>query len=392
MRRLDEVGFLVNVFNVKELEELRRACEAAPDDGSLRLRYERALGRAARPEALPRFDPRENYFLDRGSLAFKSCAFPALFGDYLIDSLLGLGSNDVHVSAWSLSKQRRVVLKILKPEYSWLGEDLEKRWGLLTELQEGPLTPLLSWGPIDGLWTFVFPFHNALSLASQRWALRQKTRASLKPLSKLAYALEQSHELGIFHGQINERNMLLGDDESVYLIGFEKCLWAGPEPYDLGKRPLNYGHPENFAPEQWSGELRSDARVDIYQLGLIMYQLISFRKAFPPSANLVSAIQKILEDGPEDPRAWNPELDARTVEVCLKALSGPDDRYQSAKRFAEDLESLPEYAVPRELESRPQALNSEVLDRTRTWFRGLQQALRTSMQKEQDEKTEQEEA
>lgn len=372
------------MLNVKELEELRRASEAAPDNGALRLRYERALERTSRPEALPRFDPRENYFLDRGSLEFKSATFPALFGDAIVDSLLGLSSTDVHVSAWSLSKQRRVVLKILKPGHEWVGRDFLGRWERLKQIPEGALTPLLSWGEIDGLWSFVFPFQDALSLSSQMWALKQQETGSLKALQKLASALEQSHEQGIFHGQINERNVLVRDD-SVYLIGYEKCLWAGPETYDLAKRPLYYGHPENFAPEQWSGELKCDARVDVYQLGLLMYQLISFKKAFPPSANLVSAIQKILEDGPEDPRTWNPSLDRRIVEVCLTALRGPEDRYQSAKDFAEALDSLPRYVVPRDLGEQTQTLKPEALDRTRTWFRGLQEALRRSMDQEENE-------
>ncbi|MDF1666801.1 MAG: hypothetical protein P1V97_33935 [Planctomycetota bacterium] len=373
------------MINVKELEELRLAFEAAPGDRALRLRYERALERLSHPAPLPRFDPRENYFLDRGSLEFKSASFPAVFSDFIVDSLLGLSTTDVHVSAWSLNMQRRVVLKILKPGNEWVGGDFSERWASLKSLPEGSLTPLLSWGEIEGLWCFVFPFQDGLSISSQMWNLKQQATGNLRALQKLAYALGQSHDMGIFHGQINERNVLLGEDDSVYLIGYEKCLWAGPEPYDLAKRPLYYGHPENFAPEQWSGELKCDERVDVYQLGLLMYQLISFKKAFPPSANLVSAIQKILEDGPADPRTWNPGLDSSIVEVCFTALKGCDERYQSARDFADALDSLPDYSVPKDLVEGPQVLKPEALDRTRTWFRGLQQALRRSMDEQEEE-------
>lgn len=366
------------MLNVKELEEFRRASEAAPDDGALLLRFEEAVKQLPAPETLPRFDPRENYFLDRGSLAFQSASFPAVFGDSIVDGLLGLSTTDVHVSAWSLSEQRRVVLKILKPENDWVGGDFTERWRCLNQLPEGVLTPLLSWGEIEGLWCFVFPFQDGLSVASQMWTLKQQSTGNFKALQKLACALEQSHKQGIYHGQINERNVLLGEGESVYLIGYEKCLWAGPEPYDLAKRPLYYGHPENFAPEQWSGALKCDERVDVYQLGLLMYQLISFRKPFPPARNLVSAIKKVLDDGPVDPRTWNPGLDSGIAEVCLKALKRSEDRYQSAGDFARALDSLPDFGVPQDLDEKPQALKPEALDRTRTWFRGLQKALRQS--------------
>ena len=90
-----------------------------------------------------------------------------------------------------------------------------------------------------------------------------------------------------------------------------------------------------MAPEQFSG--RSDARCDVYSLGVTLYELLTLQPAFPETTPQ-RLIQLITTAPLTPPRRLNPEIPKDLETVVLKATArDPAHRYATAGQLAEDL-------------------------------------------------------
>jgi len=99
---------------------------------------------------------------------------------------------------------------------------------------------------------------------------------------------------------------------------------------------LAYAAPEQLAPETF-GE--TDRRTDIYQLGCVLYELLTGRVPFP-GTDMARVSTAILTETPRPPSEMNPE--ARPLdEVVMKCLAKrPEDRYQDAAELERDLDTF----------------------------------------------------
>jgi serine/threonine protein kinase len=80
-----------------------------------------------------------------------------------------------------------------------------------------------------------------------------------------------------------------------------------------------------------------DHRTDIYSLGLTLYELITLKYAFPGDDRRL-LLQQISNEEPPRPSKLNRGLPADLETIVLKAMAkDPNQRYESARRLAEDL-------------------------------------------------------
>jgi serine/threonine protein kinase len=103
-----------------------------------------------------------------------------------------------------------------------------------------------------------------------------------------------------------------------------------------------FGSITYMAPEQITGRPAADARADIFCLGCILYQFITYRLPFD-GATSADRLMKIISEPPPPLKdllsAYPPELDA----IVSKALAkNREERYTSADDFALDLSQLRE--------------------------------------------------
>ena len=98
-----------------------------------------------------------------------------------------------------------------------------------------------------------------------------------------------------------------------------------------------FGSLPYMAPEQVRGETqRLDARTDVYQLGVTMYELLTLTLPHGNATNDTRA--RILAGHVEPPSRHNPQVHADAEAVCLKAMDvDPARRYATARDFAADL-------------------------------------------------------
>ena len=163
-------------------------------------------------------------------------------------------------------------------------------------------------------------------------------------LRQVASALQCAHARGIIHRDIKPSNILLRGDYA-YLADFGLARELD-KASSLTKTGSLLGTPEYMAPELAHEEV--SASVDIYALGVVLYQMLTGRVPF--SGNSVLSIYwKHLQEAPVPPSRLNPTLPPAVDAVVLRALAkDPRQRFQTADALARAYDLALE-AVPRTL-------------------------------------------
>jgi tRNA A-37 threonylcarbamoyl transferase component Bud32 len=149
---------------------------------------------------------------------------------------------------------------------------------------------------------------------------------------QVAGGLAYSHARGVIHRDIKPSNLLLDTAGVVWIADFG--LAKGDEE-GLTQSGDILGTLRYMAPERFRGE--GDARVDVYALGLTLYELITLRPGFD-STDRLKLIEQIKTEDPERPRAIDPRIPRDLETIVLKAIEkDPKARYQTAEEMGEDL-------------------------------------------------------
>jgi serine/threonine protein kinase/Tfp pilus assembly protein PilF len=156
---------------------------------------------------------------------------------------------------------------------------------------------------------------------------------------QVAEALEYANSQGIIHRDIKPSNLLLDHQGTVWVtdFGLAKALADGENLTHTGDivGTLRY-----MAPERFIGH--SDARGDIYSLGLTLYELLVQQPAFAET-DRNRLIHQVTHQEPAAPRKLNPDIPRDLETIVLKAIDRePGRRYATAGRLAEDLQRFVE--------------------------------------------------
>ena len=150
---------------------------------------------------------------------------------------------------------------------------------------------------------------------------------------QVAEALDYAHQQGTLHRDIKPGNLLVDTRGTVWITDFGLAKLA--EQDDLTKSGDMLGTLRYMAPEQFEG--RSDARSDVYSLGLTLYELLTLRPAFGETSR-GRLIRQVPWQEPPRPRKVNPAIPRDLETVVLKATAVDwDNRYQTAGELATDL-------------------------------------------------------
>ncbi len=162
-------------------------------------------------------------------------------------------------------------------------------------------------------------------------------RVLLDVLDGLAYA----HSEGMIHRDIKPSNVLLTRRGQAVLADFGIAKIVGGTRHTASGALL--GTFNYMAPEQGL-EGRSDARSDIYALGIVLYEMLTHRTPFEADTPL-AVLMKHVNDPLPLPRTIDPTIPQSFERVVLKALAkDAEDRYQSAGEMARALRGAAEEA------------------------------------------------
>lgn len=199
-----------------------------------------------------------------------------------------------------------------------------------------------------------------VSLIDERDTYATAARIALE----LARTIEAAHGQGVFHRDLKPANVLLTGGGHPVVLDFGLAGRADLAPGDVTRG--FFGSAPYLAPEQVRDErVGCSASTDVYQLGLLLYELLTLQRAFqsPATGQVLDAI-KLGAFAP--PTRVNPGVPRALEAICMYALElEPAQRYASVRALREDLEAyLSGTSVPVALQS----------DRTRALFRGVRAA------------------
>ena len=275
----------------------------------------------------------------------------ALEGHYRIDRELGAGGMATVYLAHDLKHERKVALKVLRPELAAVigAERFLSEIKTTANLQHPHILPLFDSGTADGQLYYVMPYVEGDTLRDR---LDRETQLpvgdAVRIASEVASALEYAHKHGVVHRDIKPENILLQDGSALvadFGIALAVQHAGGARMTQTG---MSLGTPHYMSPEQAMGEKAIDARSDIYALGVVTYEMLIGEPPFTgPSAQAIVA--KVMTEVPKEVTAQRKSVPPHVASAVANALEKlPADRPASAREFADALQGkfLSASAVP----------------------------------------------
>src|SRR5687768_9988560 len=264
----------------------------------------------------------------------------ALADRYRIERELGQGGMATVYLAHDIRHDRKVALKVLKPELAAvLGNDrFVVEIKTTAALQHPHILPLFDSGSADGFLYYVMPYIQGETLRSK---LDRETQLGIEEAvritSSVADALDYAHRHGVIHRDIKPENILLHDGRPMvadFGIALAVSAAAGGRMTETG---MSLGTPHYMSPEQATADKEISARSDVYSLASVLYEMLT---GSPPhtGSSAQQIIMKIIAE-PVAPvttlrRSVPPHI-AAALAMALEKL--PADRFESARSFADAL-------------------------------------------------------
>ena len=267
-----------------------------------------------------------------------------LVGRYRILEQIGEGAMADVYRAYDPHIDRALVVKVLKAEYR---QDREYSVRFLREaraagaLSHAGIVTIFDVGEIDGYPFIVMEYLDGepLSEIMKRGALPAADVIAIG--IQLAAALGYAHAQGVVHRDVKPSNVILSPDRrSVKLLDFGIARVAEGDLFEreslLTQIGQVVGTPRYMSPEQALGQ-ELDGRSDIFSLGVVLYELVSGRRAFP-AANAASLAAQIVQADPEPLSKVADDVPRGLQFIVGKAMSrDPAQRFADGFRMADAL-------------------------------------------------------
>ncbi len=266
----------------------------------------------------------------------------ALADRYEIDRELGAGGMATVYLAEDLKHNRKVAVKVLKPELAVAigAERFLAEIKTTANLQHPHILALHDSGGVNGTVFYVMPYVEGESLRDRLDREKQlPIDDALRIAGEVADALQYAHERGVIHRDIKPENILLQRGHAVvadFGIALAASKTGGSRMTETG---MSLGTPTYMSPEQAMGAREVDSRTDIYSLGCVVYEMLVGEPPFVgPTAQ--SIVAKVITEAPKSltgqRRTVPPHVDD-AIRTALEKL--PADRFATAALFAESLKN-----------------------------------------------------
>jgi serine/threonine protein kinase len=163
---------------------------------------------------------------------------------------------------------------------------------------------------------------------------------AMRMLIPVARALVFAHERGIVHRDVKPANIMISasGDPMLTDFGIAKLL-ENEDGKTLTGSGVGIGTPEYMAPEQGLGGA-VDERVDIYSLGVVLYEMITGQKPYIADTPLAVVLKQINDPLPS-PKIYAPDLPDAVEQTLMKSLAKkPEDRFENMNAFCKVMEEL----------------------------------------------------
>jgi predicted Ser/Thr protein kinase len=271
-------------------------------------------------------------------------------GKYELLKELGRGSMGVVYDALDTSLNRKVALKLLRPqagsgspESSQDVQQFVKEAQLSANLPKHPhIVTVYEAGLLENRHFIAMERIEGQPLSAWRRKSSVTIRQQARLLRDVALAIHHAHENGILHCDLKPQNVMIDDRNRPYVTDFGLARRPGRDTWAMMEDGMTAGTPAYMSPEQAKGLLQLDRKTDIYSLGVMLYEIFTGRLPFR-ATTAEEMLSKTVSEPVRPPSSVARSLAAidpgKAIDaICLKALAKkPGHRYTTARALADDL-------------------------------------------------------
>lgn len=260
-----------------------------------------------------------------------------IIGDrYEILEKIGTGGMSDVYKAKDHKLNRMVAVKVLKQEFSENANFVSK-FRIEAQAAAGLMHPnivnVYDVGEENGIYYIVMELVEGITLKKY---IEKKARLSVKEAISIAIqvsmGIEAAHNNHIIHRDIKPQNIIISKEGKVKVTDFGIAKAATSNTITSNVM----GSVHYTSPEQARGGY-SDAKSDIYSLGITMFEMLTGRVPFNGETTVAIAIKHIQEEMPS-PREYVSEIPISVEQIVFKCCQkSPDRRYQSMGELIADL-------------------------------------------------------
>lgn len=257
------------------------------------------------------------------------------FGHYQLQKLIGRGGMGEVYQAYDSDTDRIVALKVLPPHLAQdatFQERFRRESHAAAGVSNPHVVPIHGYGEIDGRLYLDMRLIEGRNLG----AMLTKTGKPLDPafvvgmVEQVAEALDGAHAAGLIHRDVKPSNILIADNDFVYLIDFGLARTAGDSGMTTAGSTL--GTLAYMAPERFDAG-KVDPRSDIYALACVLYECLTGERPYP-SDSLEQQIAGHMVSPAPRASDKDPRLAAFDAVIAKGMAKNPSKRYQSAGALA----------------------------------------------------------
>jgi predicted ATPase/serine/threonine protein kinase len=301
------------------------------------------------------------------------------FGTYEILSPLGAGGMGEVYRARDSRLGREVAIKVLRGQVSPTKEHLdrfEREARSASALNHPNIVTIYELGHVESTHYIAMELVAGKTLRELLVSGSMPMRKIIQIAAQVADGLSKAHEAGITHRDLKPENLMVSQDGVVKILdfGLAKLALRGEEPsetttvVDSQTKPgAVMGTLEYMSPEQADGR-SLDFRSDQFSFGLVLYEMVTGRRAFRKSTGAATLLA-IIQENPVPIASLNSEAPAPlcwVVERCLE--KEPEKRYASTRDLAKDIAAIHDRIT--ELQAKPVETHPSNLPTQRTAFVG----------------------
>lgn len=254
------------------------------------------------------------------------------FGRYRLIELLGRHWRYELWRGHDTEIGRAVALQVLPCQVDEVVElRFRREAAILARVEHPHLLPVYEVAEMDGRVYLATRLVTGVSLQRLLAAGPLAPARAVAIVEQIAAALHATHQAGLVHRYLKSSRILVGDDDSAYLTGFDLGVALTPSE-DSGSGDLPSF--ETFAPERFTGDGTTAAGGDVYALACVLYQCLTGELPFR-GASLEEMVRGHVLTPPPRPSESRVAVPATMDEVVATGMAkDPALRYQTAVDLA----------------------------------------------------------